>query len=248
MMNDVTYAIVFTTLIILLLIAGVIITIFIANKQRIQREVAYEKELRAVENEVQEQTLTNVSRELHDNIGQMLTFMHLQIERQKQENPDAKSSVKPLEETLASTIQQVKLLGRSLNTDMLEENGLLMSIEQEVTRLQMIKSVAINWENDNVEPILKKDQRLMAFRMFQEILNNAFKHSGAKKISISLSGNKVFMLTIADDGKGFDLNKKMEESSGMGLRNITKRAAMAGFKSEIVASEGKGCIFRLELA
>ena len=76
--NDVVLTVLVSTLLILLLVAGVIITMILANRRHVQQEVKmaqmqveYEKELRAVENEVQEQVLTNVARELHDNIGQL---------------------------------------------------------------------------------------------------------------------------------------------------------------------------------
>ena len=88
--NDIVLTVLVTTLLILLLIAGVIITMTLANRRHVQQEVKmaqmeadYEKELRIVENEVQEQVLSNVARELHDNIGQLLTLIRLQLEQEK---------------------------------------------------------------------------------------------------------------------------------------------------------------------
>ena len=85
--SDIYIGIIITTLVILLLIAGVFITMILANRRHVQqeikmaqREAEYEKELRNAENEVQEQVLSNVARELHDNIGQLLTMVKLQME------------------------------------------------------------------------------------------------------------------------------------------------------------------------
>ncbi len=243
-MTDITSIVLYTSIAVLLLIATIIITIFMAHKQRIQREVAYEKELRKVENEVQEQVLTNVSHELHDNIGQLLTIINLQLQRQKL-NPEFVSTITPIEETVNGAIQQVRLLARSLNNHMLEQNGLVVSIEQEAKRIQSISSITIVFESDEKEPDLNKDQRLMVFRVFQEVLNNALKHAAAKTIRIALNGSSSFLLSITDDGKGFDYDKAMSVKNGMGLKNIVKRASLANLVCTIDSAVGKGSTFTL---
>ena len=251
--NDIAFMVAFTTLIILLLIAGVVITIFVANKQRLQQnmklakvQLDYEKELRVVENEVQEQVLTNISRELHDNIGQLLTVMRFQLEQKKLDAPEMEQILKPMDETLADTMQQVRMLGRSLNSDLLEQNGLLHTINQEVNRLQQFNHLKIHWQNDDTEPVLNKDQRLMSFRIFQEILNNMLKHANAKNISIVLHGKEDFKMIVEDDGKGFDVSQTMQTGNGSGLRNIVKRASLANLDCQISAAIGKGSIFTLQ--
>ncbi|HXS37633.1 MAG TPA: ATP-binding protein [Flavipsychrobacter sp.] len=251
--HDIVFMVAFTTLIILLLIAGVVITIFVANKQRLQQnmklaqmQLDYQKELRVVENEVQEQVLTNISRELHDNIGQLLTVMRFQLEQKKLDAPEMEQILKPMDETLTDTMQQVRLLGRSLNSDLLEQNGLLHTINQEVNRLLQFNHLKIHWKNDDTEPVLNKDQRLMSFRIFQEILNNMLKHANAKNISIVLQGKEDFKMVVEDDGKGFDVSQTMQTGSGSGLRNIVKRAALANLDCQISAAIGKGSIFTLQ--
>src|SRR3569833_2101509 len=130
-------------LIILLLVAGIAIVFFIAGQQRLNQETKvarlqadYEKELRIVGNEVQEQVLTNVAAELHDNIGQLLTSMHLQLENKRLISPQIAAQLHPIDETLLHTIKQVKLLGRGLNGDMLLQNGLAHNIQSEMKRLE----------------------------------------------------------------------------------------------------------------
>lgn len=252
--NDIAFTVVVTTLLILLLIFGVIITIFLANRRHIQQEVKmaqlqvnYEQELRKAEQEVQEQVLTNIARDLHDNIGQLLTYMNIQLEQGKITYPETTGILTPISGTLGDTIQQVRLLSRSLNSDFLESGGLVQSITQEVTRLQQFSSLSINWQHDDTEPALNKDQRIMTFRIFQEILNNALKHSGAKNIDISLQGIQPFCLAVADDGRGFDLEGILNAGAGSGLRNMSKRAALANLNLNITSSLGKGSSFRLSI-
>lgn len=250
--NDIVYTVILSSLVILLLIAGVAITIFVANKQRITQEVKmaqmqldYEKEMRAVQDEVQEQVLTNVSRDLHDNIGQLMTFMHIQIEQNKMIHPEMANTLNPIHETLSKATQEVRSLGRSLNSDLLEQNGLLKTIAAEVVRLRQFNHFEVGWVNDDTEPVLSKDQRLMAFRIFQEILNNMLKHAKARHIDISLTGKGNFSLAVKDDGKGFNVEETMKAGSGSGLRNIVKRASLASLTCAITSRSGAGSTFTL---
>lgn len=250
--RDIALTIVVVTLLMVVLIAGTIITMYVANKKHVQQlvkmaqmELSYEKELRTVEQEVQEQVLTNVARELHDNIGQLLTFMRLQIESQKLDTPEDAVKLGPIDNTLNDTIQQVRLLSHSLNSDMLEQSGLLKAIEKEIERLRQIKALHIHFENDTIEPAFTKDQRLMVFRIFQEILNNMLKHAEAKNIEIRLQCGNGFMLRVSDDGRGFDLPEKMPDGSGSGLINMMKRAKLANMHLDVDTAKGKGSTFTL---
>lgn len=253
--NDITATIVLATLTMLLLIAGVVITIFIANRRHVQQQISmaqlqinYEKELRTVEQEVQEQVLINVSRELHDNIGQLLTVLHIQMEQEKINFPDAGKVLEPMAGTLQDTITQVRMLSRSLNSEWLEHSGLIIMINNELNRLKQVNRLHVHWDNDNTEPLLEKDQRIMVFRIFQEILNNALKHSGADNIFIELKGKDGFNLMIRDDGKGFDADVVMASASGSGLRNMIKRAALAHIDHQMHTAVGKGSTFILRLS
>src|SRR5690606_9873558 len=157
--NDIVLTVVVTTLLILLLIAGVIVTMVLANRRHVQQEVKmaqmqveYEKELRTVENEVQEQTLTNVARELHDNIGQLLTLLRLRLEQEKLDDEQMTSKLAPIDSTLSDTIDQVRLLSHSLNTEYLEKQGLVYAIEKEVDRLSKLRRLQVYLSIDGPEP------------------------------------------------------------------------------------------------
>lgn len=243
--ENVVFIIVFITLIILLLIAGIAIIIIIANRQRVKREVEFEKELRTVEQEVQEQLLTNVSQELHDNIGQMLTVMHLQLKKGQIKHPEVSPLLQPVSETLNETIEQVKTLARGLNSDMVQNNGLRNNITQEIERLKKLDKFTLNKVDDGIDIALSKDMQLLVFRIYQEMMNNVMKHSGATVVNVTLEGSP-FMLKVEDNGQGFDADKQKDAGSGMGLGNMIKRSQIAGLTCEIVSSIGKGCIFILK--
>jgi len=245
--GDIFLMVIISTLVILLLVAVVVITIVLSNRRHVQQEVKYERELRVAEQEVTEQVLANVGRELHDNIGQLLTVMHMQMEQQRIMNPPAIPIITPIAETLGQAIQEVRRLGKSLNSDLLENNGLANTIQNEVTRLRKLDKYTIEWEHDG-EPQLSKDQRIIVFRIFQEIINNALKHSDASNISIIMSGASGFRLVVSDDGKGFDAEAMMRSTSGSGLKNMVMRAEMAKLKCDIKAAVNKGAVYTLEVA
>lgn len=248
--SDIYIGIIITTLVILLLIAGVFITMILANRRHVQqeikmaqREAEYEKELRNAENEVQEQVLSNVARELHDNIGQLLTMIRLQIEQEKLDDEHIAERFAPAEQTLNDTIEQVRLLSHNLNTEYLETHGLIYATEKEVNRISALKRMQVHWEYSGAEPDIDKSRRIMIFRMLQEILNNALKHSRAKNIRITLDSTQGFVLKVEDDGRGFSLPDVQSSSKGSGLRNLVKRSKLAGLQLDIDSSPGKGSIF-----
>jgi len=251
--DDILITTVLASLLILVLIGGIVITIFAANRRHVRQEINmaqmqlnYEKELRTVENEVQEQVLINVARELHDNIGQLLTLMNIQIEQEKLGRPDVQQIMKPIEETLQGTIQEVRVLGRNLNSDLLEQNGLINTIDNEVSRLKGLNQFEVHWNHDGIEPVLDKNRRVMAYRILQEMINNMLKHARAKNLYITLQGKERFSLTLEDDGRGFDMNEAMNKSTSSGLKNILKRASLAELDCSIDTAVGKGCTFTLK--
>lgn len=251
---DIILSIVSVTLLVLLLISGIILVVFQSGKQRLRQEMEmsesklnYEKELRKVETEVSEQVLGQLAQELHDNIGQLLTAVHIHLENQKLDHPELKEGYKPMETYLSEAIQQLKLLSRTLNNDYIGHNGLLAAIEIEVNRLKSLRRFEIHWDAVSGGSNLDKNQELMAFRLFQEIIQNALRHSMAKDVYLSVkndAGN--FSLKVEDNGKGFDVESIMQSSKASGLRNIIKRAQWAGLDYKINSSPGNGCTITLE--
>ena len=100
-------------------------------------------------------------------------------------------------------------------------------------------------EKEGVEILIDKNQELMTFRIFQEMIHNSVKHSKAKNIYIYLDTSNSFNLTVNDDGKGFNAEHVLQSPKASGLRNMMKRAQMAGMLCDIKSMPGEGCSYIL---
>jgi len=250
--KQVILSVVFTTLLLLLLVAGIFISTYIAGRHRMQQEIKiahlelnFEKEMRKAETEVSENMMQQFAQELHDNIGHILTCMRITIENKKMDSPEMVSSYAPIEGYLDEASDQIRLLSRSLNTDYVNNIGLPAAIELEVKRINNLKRQTIHWETTGSPANIDKNIELLVFRIFQEIMNNSIKHSKAKNIHVQLNTDGGFSLSVRDDGQGFDYEKTINSSRASGLKNILKRAEMTGMKCTVEASVGGGCSYTL---
>jgi len=251
--SDIILTISFTTLLILLLIAGVTISFFIAGRQATKQQMeltnaklSYEKELRKVETEVSEHLMQQFAHELHDNIGHALTCIRLELENKKLDDPTLVTLLAPIETHLEDASQQLRLLSRSFNTEYVTHINLIEAIQLEVERQRHLKKFAIQFEHDHNNPVLDKNQELMVFRIFQEIIQNAIRHSKAKNLVVTLSNAPTFALEVSDDGIGFSVDETLNSPRASGLKNMKKRATMADLHCEIISTPGSGCQYKLK--
>lgn len=251
--QDVVFTVVVSCLLLLLLVAALVLVFFIWSRQRNRQEMEmaktrlqFEQELRQVEAEVSEHIMGQFARELHDNIGQLLTSIHIQLQNQKLENPGLSDSLKPVEIYLGEAIQQLRLLSRTLNNDFIGYIGLFASIETEVGRIRALKRFEVHLSAFSGHSHLSREQELMVFRIFQEIMQNALKHSGAQNVYIDAEGSETFFrLKVKDDGHGFDSREVMAQGKVSGLQNMVKRARLAGLSLSIHATPGQGCTIEI---
>lgn len=174
--HEIALSVISITLLMLFLVSATVLVIIIAGKQRMKQQMElaesklnYEKELRKAEIEVKENTLAQLAQELHDNIGQLLTAVHIHLENQKIDHPELKEGFKPMETYLSEVQQHIRLLSRSLNNDYIGHIGLLASMEFEINRINSLKRFQIHWQTVSGNSNLDKDQELMVFRVFRKL-------------------------------------------------------------------------------
>lgn len=252
MQNDIVFGIVvgliFTALIVVFCI--ILLKLYVRKiknytAQLYQKDLDFQKTLNATIIETQEHLLHNISQDLHDDAGQQLTYINFQIENLKLDSPELKGSLDPVSQSVAALSKSVRAISHSLNSQMVVQQDLVKAILAEVKRLKKNDRIAFHCHvEDGNARTFDDNLKIVIYRMFQEIINNAIKHSAARNITMSISCSPSFTLMISDDGKGFDQQIKQNEN-GMGLQNLKNRAAQIGFTIEIDSAPNQGTTITL---
>ena len=212
----------------------------VQNRQKLdQIKAEHEKTLLNVENEIQQETLTHVGRELHDNIGQLLSLAKISLHSAK---PEKQAEGK---EYINDIIKEVRMLSKKLNLDWVESTVLDDFIQQQLQKIESTGFCKTSLDSDQSFSILTKNQKLVLVRVIQECLNNAIKHAQPDTLEIQISNDQTSRkIEIRDDGRGFDTN---QQSTGSGMFNLSKRMETIGGKFYLTSEVGKGTHITLEL-
>lgn len=213
-------------------------------KSRLARqkiEFDYSQSLLNTRIEVQETTLNMVARELHDNIVQSLTASFMQVSTAGAVFGEhaGRELIEEAKDNIKTIIRDVRLLSHSLATGMVEQRELHEAIQAELTRIQTFSNITCSLRSETIiEP--SSEQRLLLFRIAQEALQNIIKHALATEIAIRLaSTDQHYIMTITDNGKGFDM-ANMKDKASLGLTNMQERAAMLNGTLTIASALNEG--------
>jgi signal transduction histidine kinase len=220
---------------------AIIIKLYIKKiKEHNQKELNFQKELNTTIIETQEQVLNNISQDLHDDAGQQLTYINFQLENLKLDRPELNNQLEPLSQSVGNLSQSIRTISHSLNNQLLMQQDIIKAITTEVERLQ--KYPKINFILQVEEPNLKvftTNEKIVIYRIFQEIINNTLKHAKATEVKISITASDYFSLTIQDNGKGFDSTQPSNTQS-LGLFNMKNRASILDYELSIQSTPGEG--------
>jgi signal transduction histidine kinase len=234
----------------MVLLALSIFFFFVTYQKRMLKKQLELNETRARQQEeilqntisAQEKERKRIAQDLHDEVGAMLSVVKLNIGRieKKSQEPNAKQLAAETKTYLDEVITQVRRISRSLLPPSLEKLGLFFALEELanwVNKAEQLKIVG--WKNGEQFRFDGKKE-LAVFRIVQELLNNAIKHSGAGIIQINarFSTNDNLMISVTDNGNGFELNEKLK--TGLGLKNLESRTQIIGAKFKMKSAPGKG--------
>ncbi len=188
--------------------------------------------------EAEEKSRSEIGMELHDNVNQLLVAARLYLQNAHTASGKSNDLINTSIDILGNAIQEIRELSAGLVTPIIDDNNLKESIEflcKNYRSADRMIELLVNIDETSMQPGLIVN----IYRIIQEQLTNIEKHADASEVSISLTQGPGFVdLEIADNGKGFDLNKKKD---GIGLNNIIRRAEAYGGKSNITTGINKGC-------
>lgn len=233
----------------MLLLAGSLFFFFLTYQKRLLKK---QLEINKIQSEQQEIILQNtisaqekerkrIARDLHDEVGAMLSVVKLNINRieKKSEQNDAKQLINETRNYIDEVILQVRRISRALLPPSLETLGLFAAVEELANWINKTGQVKVQCFSLGNPCRFDLQKELALFRIIQELVNNSLKHSGGDQIIIlsRFRGNSVAFL-ISDNGKGFQINEMQQ--TGLGLKNLESRTKMIGAKIKIHSAPGKG--------
>ena len=233
------FVLIVSTILILIIVIALIILFttfqkkknFLVEKQKEEQE-RFEKEIAETQIEIREATLRNISWELHDNIGQLLTLAKIQLQNSTPEN------IKEVSETITKGLTEVRSLSKLINPEAIKNIYLREALQLEVDRFNRLNFIETTYKVKGHEVEIDKKASIVLFRILQEFFSNTIKHSKATNLEVTLNYKKDKLILFAkDNGVGFLINEKKE---GIGLSNIKNRIKLIGAEVNFVTAENKG--------
>ncbi len=247
-----TYTILATTFI-LLLLAGLILSLLVLYQKK---QISFLKEIESIRSEaeksllntqleIQEQTLLNISREIHDHISLNLTLAKLNLLTPNQsewnQNIDRVNSSIDL---LSKTIHDLSDISHSMLPGFIEDFGLIKTLEIEVEKIKKPGKLNAVLVLEGNSVFMNSQTELMIFRIVQEAFNNVLKHAGAKNVLLRLYYSESRMeVIIQDDGIGFCTEQNIQKENKVrhsGLLNMRKRTKLINGNCDIISEVGIG--------
>ncbi|MBL8174097.1 MAG: GAF domain-containing sensor histidine kinase [Bryobacterales bacterium] len=211
-----------------------------AEKARLVEDLAKrEEQVRALAEHmlhVEEAERRRISRELHDEAGQSLLCVRLNLEMIEQSLPEeesARSRLAEVREMTERTILEIRRLIAALSPAVLEQLGLGAALRQLVNRFRQMHPAKVRLQISKLHHLPKKIE-IIVYRLVQECCNNIAKHSMASHVNLSATtADGVLRLQVEDDGVGFHVEEALEKRNSFGLAGIRERVALMGGKFQI---------------
>jgi signal transduction histidine kinase len=196
---------------------------------------------------MQENTFRYISRELHDEFGQILTAIGAMLQRAGRRAPalDAplRTDLKEVQEIVQSTLDKVRTLSQALHPAVIEEAGLETALRQHLPVFEKQMGIHIDYESSGGGPVLEQTVAIHMYRVLQEALNNVARHSKSARAAVRLRYSaECVVLEVEDGGVGFD---SATRTRGMGLVSMRERAGLVHGRLELLHPDGGGLLVRL---
>lgn len=193
----------------------------------------------------QEAERVGIARDLHDEVGQVLTGVLLQLNSIAEKAPEHEEALGDARQAVRRALDEVRRISSELRPEMLEHLGLVSALTELTTTFGRLTSVRVERQFDTSLPKLSPEAELAIYRIAQESLTNVARHSRASRVTIALESSRDgVLLRVADDGRGFGASTPTEHG---GLRSMRERALLVDGALAIGPASGGGVEVRLEV-
>ncbi len=187
---------------------------------------------------IQESTLTSISRELHDEFGQILTAIGAMLHRRS----IRETELREIQEIVQDTLEKVRSLSHALHPVILDEAGLESALDAYLPGFERQTGISIHYEREGAGREIDRGVAIHIYRVVQEALSNVARHSGCRSATVRLRFDAdSVVLEIEDSGVGFGRGRKQ----GMGLVSMRERAELVSGRVEFLDREGGGSLVRM---
>ena len=247
--RELSIFIVLANLILLIFISGLVIFIIQYRKRKLTHETEkvmlnqqHQQEILSNQLETQTQTMQDIGREIHDNVGQKLTLASIYANQLSSVEQNQK--IEQISKLLNESLTDLRQLSKSLVQPQLASSDLLILLRQEATQINQLGTCKLKINTELKQLELNFTLKNSLFRLLQEFIQNSLKHAQCKQITINIGQNEQKTSILAEDnGTGFDLNIKRD---GIGLSNMKRRATEIGADFELNSEIGKGTKMKLQ--
>jgi PAS domain S-box-containing protein len=209
------------------------------EKELLNNELDHQRAINLATIETQEQERSEIGKELHDNVNQVLTTTKLYLDLALS-NPELKDElIQKSTKNIINVINEIRQLSRSLMDPSIGDLGLIDSIHDLTENINLTRKLHVSLDvGEEIEDLLDKNQKLTIYRIIQEALNNAIKHAQATSVLIRILHNASSAeVIIEDDGVGFNVKTVKK---GAGLKNMQNRIYLINGEHIIESTPNQG--------
>jgi signal transduction histidine kinase len=252
-LSEVTLILFASTAIILLLTGLIVISLIIQQKRKFrfqQEKMAmqnnFDQELLRTHLEIQSQAFESISRELHDNVGTLISIAMVHMQSLDPTTEKAQYTITEAGNLLDEALNTLRDISRSIHPENISRLGWQNAFVAELERIGKINLFAVHYAAEGEPVNIEPGKEVIIFRILQESLNNIVKHSTGNNITVHIHFNRnTVIIRIEDDGKGLEKKPAELGTQGSGLRNMIARAAMLPAILQIENGPTKGTVVTL---
>ena len=223
-----------------------VVRLDLAFRRMLERLEAERRRASSAALEAQEEERARVARDLHDEVNQSLTGLLLRLEAVREHaTPELAAELAEVRAVANRAMEELLTLARQLRPTALDDLGLKAALASHVTEIRRQSGIATSFESPDGIGELPADVQIVVYRVAQEALSNAIRHSGAEHLRVRLARDaNGIELRVDDDGRGFTFD---QASSGLGLAGMRERALLVGADLRVTSRPTQGTSVRLHV-